>query len=358
MVRWGDGNPVAKANSLWRSYEGVSQDALFRQRPIIPYGFRHLKRKDHSFYRYTVRYERRMRSDTGYFIAYQLVEASAIAEIAYANRYVRVPNWWHDYEVPQGYWAELGSVYTYYGTQLFDSESGMWTVFLSEWCVRVAATLLWDVHDMWRLRCLPSTLLELMDQLDYSAPLGHADKNLEVHALLRKIREVDWNLVDTANTSRNMRQPKISRSPGSTHPSSGDYVWINPNTGELCFRADSLAGRRPVWASSARRVTVVPPTYEDLDAKSPFPAYIPSSVMDAHQATTPATLVQVEDPPSSIAHPEVLLPVAKAAEPAPPVETMQMETQEVLPSTAVPVVTTPVSPTCHHCPRHLQHLRW
>lgn len=123
MLFWGDGNRVAKTNSFWRGYESVSQEALLWQRPIVPDGFGHLNWKDHSFHRYTVCYELRMRSKTVYFFAYQMVEVSAMAEIAYASRYVHVRNWWHNYEVLQGFWAELVSVYTYFGTQLFNSES-------------------------------------------------------------------------------------------------------------------------------------------------------------------------------------------------------------------------------------------
>ena len=50
------------------------------------------------------------------------------------------------------FFAELPPVLTYVGSYLLaDPESGHWTVFLTEWVCRVAATLLREVYDMYRL---------------------------------------------------------------------------------------------------------------------------------------------------------------------------------------------------------------
>lgn len=52
--------------------------------------------------------------------------------------------------------------------------------------------------------CLVSTdsTLCLIDHIDYSILLGHGDNNLEVHALLKNIFEVDWDSFDTARKSK------------------------------------------------------------------------------------------------------------------------------------------------------------
>ena len=94
------------------------------------------------FFQCTVRAERRLRSDTGYFIAYQMLEAREIARDHYTNRYQKIPSWWGQFEVCQGFWAEPGPVLTYYGRYLCNPRHGLWVVFLTEWCVKVAATLL------------------------------------------------------------------------------------------------------------------------------------------------------------------------------------------------------------------------
>lgn len=64
----------------------------------------------------------------------------------------------------------------YYGMHMINPESGIWTIFLTEWCVRVALTLVWDVYDTWRLWCLPSPLLDLLDQLDFHSLVGHRNE--------------------------------------------------------------------------------------------------------------------------------------------------------------------------------------
>lgn len=111
--------------------------------------------------------------------------------------------------------------------------------------MRVAATLLWETYDISRLWCLPEPLLDLLDQLDYSIPLGHSDNNLEVHALLRKIRGVNWDEAPTANSSLIVGHPKASLSPGRTYRSAGDYVWFNPLTGDVGSREEAVDCRRP-----------------------------------------------------------------------------------------------------------------
>lgn len=101
---------------------------------------------------------------------------------------------------------------------------------MTEWCVRVASTLLWDAFDMWRLWFLLTPLITLMGHLDYTIPLGGKDSNREVHALLQKITEADWDSVPSANDPREKRRPRHSIVPGRNHPTAGDFVWFSPVT--------------------------------------------------------------------------------------------------------------------------------
>ena len=75
-----------------------------------------MKRREIFFSQNTVRFERRVRSDTGYFVAYQMIEVREISRQHYMNRYQRTPSWWSQFEVCQGFWAELGPILTYYGS--------------------------------------------------------------------------------------------------------------------------------------------------------------------------------------------------------------------------------------------------
>ena len=145
------GDPVREADHICRNQRSVTNDAVFWTCSFLPSNFRRMKRGGIFLFQNTVCLERRLRSDTGYFIAYQMPEAPEISCQHYVNRYQRKPSWWSQYEVCQGFCAKLGPILTYYGSYLHDFHHGLWTVFLTDWCVKVAATLLWEVFDCWRL---------------------------------------------------------------------------------------------------------------------------------------------------------------------------------------------------------------
>ena len=132
-------------------------------------------------------------------------------------------------EVSQGYWAEFGPNLTYYGSHLRDPQHGLWVVFLTEWCIKVAATLLWETYDCWHLWHLPAKLIAQMHLLDFSVPLGGPDLNREIHSLLDMIEGVDWDCVPAQNFSRSFTRQRPSFSPGRNHSAAGDFVWISMN---------------------------------------------------------------------------------------------------------------------------------
>ena len=86
------GDPVREADRLWRNQRTVSNDAIFWTCTILLSNFRRMKRRGIFFFQNTVRLEHRLRSDTGYFIAYQMLEAREISRQHYVNRYQRVPS--------------------------------------------------------------------------------------------------------------------------------------------------------------------------------------------------------------------------------------------------------------------------
>ena len=79
MINWTAGDPVRGENCFWYNQRTSTKQAMFWTQPIIPENFRHLKRGNLSFFQCTIRAERRPRSDTGYFIAYHMLEAQEIA---------------------------------------------------------------------------------------------------------------------------------------------------------------------------------------------------------------------------------------------------------------------------------------
>lgn len=192
-----------------------------------------------------VQLERKFRSETAHFDAWHMLEISTLHRGALMNRYVSFSSSWQNYEVQQGFWAELGSVYTYFCFHFFNPDSGVWMVFFSEWCMWVAVTLIWDVHDMRRLWYRPPALISAMKQLDYSSPLGWKKDNLDVQALLGKIKSVNWDEFPLINVSFDMYNYFPSLSPGRFHQSAGDYVRIKSASGELCSKEEASLGRVP-----------------------------------------------------------------------------------------------------------------
>ena len=206
---------------------------MFWTQPIIPENFRHLNGGNLPFFQQNVRAERCISLDSGYFIAYHMLEAREIARYHYTNRYQKLPSLCRQFEVCQAFWAELGLVLTYYGSYRCDPRHGLWVVFLTEWCVKVAATLPWETNDCWRLWFLPLKLIELMRFLYYTVPLGGADVDKEVHSLLDKTESVSWDAIPCQTSSRSFTHQRPSFSPGRTHRAAGNFAWFDPCLGSL-----------------------------------------------------------------------------------------------------------------------------
>lgn len=96
MMHWGDGDPIGKADALWSAYEGFSQNGIVWQKPLVPVGYKKLKRKNKQFFARKLRFERMFRSDTGFFVAYRILETGTLNSGALATCYVRVFSRWKD----------------------------------------------------------------------------------------------------------------------------------------------------------------------------------------------------------------------------------------------------------------------
>ena len=110
--------------------------------------------------------------------------------------------------------------------------------------MKVAAPLLWEAYDCWRLWYLPPKLVEFMRLLDYTVPLGGADTDIELHSLLKKIDQVDWDTVPPINSSRSLTRRRPYFSPGRSHSAAGDFVWFKPWTSALCSPSEARLSRQ------------------------------------------------------------------------------------------------------------------
>ncbi|CDF32986.1 unnamed protein product [Chondrus crispus] len=333
MINWTARDPVRDANRLWYNQRTATNEAMFWTRAIIPENFRHLKRENLPFFQHTVRAERRLRSDTGYFVAYHMLEAREIARDHYTNRYQKIPSWWGQFEVCQGFWAELGPVLAYYGRYLSDPRHGLWVVFLTEWCVKVAATLLWETYECWRLWFLPLKLIELMGLLDFTVPLGGADVDSEVHSLLEKIESVSWDAIPCQNSSRSFTHQHPSFSPGQAHCAAGDFAWFNPWSGSLFSAAEAQLSRRfgnQIPLPVTELVIPTDPRVSNICTRPSPPSSLRPRVTPATSSVAPAapstSIVQPVSPAvpsirlrSQLVHPPPSLP-ARALAPAPALE--------------------------------------
>ena len=83
----------------------VHRDAIIWVTQLLPSNYKSLKKSGITFWVDTVRYERRCRMETGVFVLWHQPEADSMNDDALLERFVTVPSWWDEWEVPQGFWA-------------------------------------------------------------------------------------------------------------------------------------------------------------------------------------------------------------------------------------------------------------
>lgn len=95
---------------------------------------------------------------------------------------------------------------------------------------------------------------------------------------------------------------KQSLSPGDTHPTEGDFIWLDPLTGEQFSEAEALDGSRSIEVREQfQRRLPAPVSYEYLDAVPLFPSYAKISVIEAQQAGQSSLDAQALSP-SAVQH--------------------------------------------------------
>lgn len=83
----------------------------------------------------------------GYFVGWHQWDVEVLTSRAHEGRYVSLPEWWQDWEVPSGLWAFLGPSLLYLSYQLITDEgSTLWMVVVAEWIASVAMFLVWEAY--------------------------------------------------------------------------------------------------------------------------------------------------------------------------------------------------------------------
>ncbi|PXF47025.1 hypothetical protein BWQ96_03215 [Gracilariopsis chorda] len=214
----------------WGNVPVARQEALCWVRPILRAEFRFLPRTTRSaFLQDFIRDERRWRARFGYFVPYQNTEIERIAARHRRGRYVTLPEWWSSLEVCWGCFVELPPVLTYLGSSmLWDPRSGLWSVVVSEWAVRVAAYILAEAYDQYRLWYIQPRVRAGIRSLDLLVPLGAEANVEEMLSLLDYIEGVDWTAVPLANAQRNHSRSGSGPGLGPNTPLAGDYIFFDP----------------------------------------------------------------------------------------------------------------------------------
>ena len=226
----------------YRGVIDVKQDVLCFDRPILRAEFRYLRKNNQESFWDLIRWERRARCRLGILVPYQMVEAERIHRSHYASRYVVATKVWESLEVPRGCLAELPPSITYLGSRLIaDPRSGVWVVVITEWVARVAAFILWDAYDIFRLWYIPPAIRGYAKKLDLSFVLGSRENANEFSRMIAKVEEINWEQVPANQNKRGTRRDRHCL--GRTGPS-GDYVWYDPFKDEVISEEEAARMRR------------------------------------------------------------------------------------------------------------------
>ena len=219
----------------WRGHFVPSNEHLAFPRPYLVSDFRYLGRftadDSSANYRRLVRWERFQRARTGYLIPYQMLEADNILDAEKAERYVKMPGMWHDWEVPKGLWVELPPVLTYAWSRLLnDPASGVWPVLYAEWCAVVACAWLWEAYDTFRLFWLPGMLIANIRRLNLNRVLGSPCNGRDLSHLLGIVERAKWADVPAEQRLRvhPVREGVVDFAVTGRDDAGGDWLCYDP----------------------------------------------------------------------------------------------------------------------------------
>ena len=234
---------VLVQSSDWAGDPRPRQEALSFRRPLLRAEFRFTRLRDNEVFWDLLRWERRIRSRMGYLVPYQMSEILGLRDDAKTTRYVRIPNHYHAFETPRGFFVDLPPVLTYAGREMInDPSSGVWAIFYTEWVAKVAAGLLWECYDNYRLWWIPEGISTYIREMNLSQVLGGKHNYEEVLSLVELIDQTNWCAVSAQNQQRGASASR-DLSPGKAD-GSGDWVWFDPWTRRVINAEEASALRR------------------------------------------------------------------------------------------------------------------
>ena len=141
--------------------------------------------------------------------------------------YVRVPDWFAEYEVPYSLIHETPPVLTYKGSALmWDPTDHMWQVFMTEYAALVAHELMYQVESAGRLHWLPEKLCDGIRRIGCGVIIGgDAQYARTMSSLLDEIDFIRWDKAPPQNRV-------LPQYAGYVTPVyvSGDWVAFNKET--------------------------------------------------------------------------------------------------------------------------------
>ena len=105
---------------------------------------------------------RRFRSRLNRAVPYECINMFGLQDGYFVNGFAELTPQWRKLEVPRGCNAELPMIFSYKMDELRDPQSGYWVIAYTEWVVKVAAFVLFDVYDSYRLWALSPAMIEAL----------------------------------------------------------------------------------------------------------------------------------------------------------------------------------------------------
>jgi len=234
--------PAATING-WRGRRTVSQDAYVWNKSMLLAEFRYL-RKDSSYWMKSVADTRRFRSRLNRAVPYECINMFGLQDGYFLNGFAELTPQWRKLEVPRGCNAELPMIFSYKMDELRDPQSGYWVVAYTEWVVKVAAFVLFDVYDSYRLWALSPAMIEALGQLNLDQALGNRENARELRRLVAVIENTRFSDFPAEWRARGSH---VSLDPGR-QGSGADFIYYNPWTRSAVSREDAreLAARERV----------------------------------------------------------------------------------------------------------------
>jgi len=146
-------------------------------------------------------HERRERHRMGHLVPGHCFESVCVNRRMFSRRYVPLPDWWRDVEVPYNMRPELPPVVAYLGRRLMSTPAHpAWGVVRSEWAVSVAMDLMIQAR-AGRLYWIPPKVRDDLQDLQIGEIFGLSDDDYraDLAILLKLVDELRWSECPSEN---------------------------------------------------------------------------------------------------------------------------------------------------------------